>query len=97
MSVEKEKCFLLSSLLDLRLRCLPPLHWLFLTPLLVDDSHRGWPSHVDGRQASKFDDLLTINYSKKRFFFWWDFCVVFLDLALITCFLFARCFLITLH
>jgi len=68
MSVEKEKCFLLSSLLDLRLRCLPPLHWLFLTPLLVDDSHRGWPSHVDGRQASKFDDLLTINYSKIRFF-----------------------------
>jgi len=68
MSVEKEKCFLLSSLLDLRLRCLSPLHWLFLTPLLVDDSHRGWPSHVDGRQASKFDDLLTINYSKKRFF-----------------------------
>jgi len=53
----------------------------FLTPLLVDDSHRGWPSHVDGRQASKFDDLLTINYSKKRFFFGGVF-VLFLSILL---------------
>jgi len=82
MSVEKEKCFLLSSLLDLRLRCLSPLHWLFLTPLLVDDSHRGWPSHVDGRQASKFDDLLTINYSKKRFFFFGGIFVLFFSILL---------------
>jgi len=69
MSVEKEKCFFVVVIVGFTLAVsstpyLAPSTLSTHRYSLNVDSHPGWPWHVDGRQASSFNDLLTLTQKK---------------------------------